>query len=189
VPEGKISDFLTSRLFRDTPEEYVRQNVEKALVRGYRYSSGDCEPEFPIKVGSSRRRVDIVVFTPGSEHKQENAWLLVETKRRGTSLTNKTEGVEQLRSYMAACLNARYGIWTNGDEQVFYAKRQVSHGHDIEEIIEIPAAGQTEADAQRPKRKDLKSATADNLLFAFAGVTTISLALRENRSPMHSGSF
>jgi type I restriction enzyme M protein len=34
VPEGKISDFLTSRLFRDTPEEYVRQNVEKALVRG-----------------------------------------------------------------------------------------------------------------------------------------------------------
>ena len=37
----------------------------------------------------------------------------------------------------------------------------------FEEIIEIPAAGQTEADAQRPKRKDLKPATGDNLLFAF----------------------
>jgi len=30
-----------------------------------------------------------------------------------------------------------------------------------------PAAGQTEEDAQRPKRKDLRPATADNLLFAF----------------------
>jgi len=167
VPEGKVSDFLTGRLLKDTPEEYVRQNVEKALVRGYRYSPSDCEPEFPVKVGSSRRRVDIVVFNPDSEHKQENAWLLVETKKRGTSTSNKTEGIEQLRSYMAACLNVKYGMWTNGDEQLFYAKRQHATGFSIEEIIEIPAAGQSEADAQRPKRKDLKPATADNLLFAF----------------------
>ncbi|MFR9804940.1 N-6 DNA methylase [Pseudonocardia sp. RS010] len=167
VPEGKVSDFLTGRLVKDTPEEYVRQNVEKALVRGYRYAPSDCVPEFPIKVGSSRRRVDIVVFRPGAEHKQESAWLLVETKKRGTSLTNKNDGVEQLKSYMAACLNAEYGMWTNGDEQLFYAKRQTQAGFTIEEIIEIPASGQSEADAQRPKRKDLKPATADNLLFAF----------------------
>ncbi|SEB45786.1 type I restriction enzyme M protein [Amycolatopsis tolypomycina] len=167
VPDGKVSDFLTGRLFKDTPEEYVRQNVEKALIRGYRYTPRDCAPEFPIKVGSSRRRVDIVVFAPGLEHAQENAWLLVETKKRGTSASNKTEGVEQLKSYMAACLNVQYGMWTNGDEQLFYAKRQSARGFKIEEIIEIPAAGQTEADAQRPKRKDLKPATADNLLFAF----------------------
>ena len=81
VPDGKVSDFLTGRLFADTPEEYVRQNVEKALIRGYRYQPADCEPEFPIKVGSSRKRADIVVFAPGAEHKQENIWLLVETKR------------------------------------------------------------------------------------------------------------
>jgi type I restriction enzyme M protein len=167
VPEGKVSDFLTGRLVNDTPEEYVRQNVEKALVRGYRYSPGDCEPEFPIKVGSSRRRVDIVVFSEGQEHRQEAAWLLVETKKRGTNTSNKTDGVEQLKSYMAACLNVEYGMWTNGDEQVFYAKRRTTTGFKIEEIIEIPAYGQTEADAQRPKRKDLKPATADNLLFAF----------------------
>lgn len=167
MPEGKISDFLTGRLFRDTPEEYVRQNVEKALVRGYRYQPGDCEPEFPIKVGSSRKRVDIVVFSQGAEHRQQNAWLLVETKRPGTSVTNRTEGIGQLRSYLAACLNAKYGLWTNGEEQVFLAKRPMADGFEFEEIIEIPAAGQTEADAQRPKRKDLKPATADNLLFAF----------------------
>ncbi len=32
VPEGRVADFLTGNHVRDTPEEYVRQNLEKALV-------------------------------------------------------------------------------------------------------------------------------------------------------------
>lgn len=168
IPEGKIADFLTGRLFRDTPEEYVRQNLEKALVRQYKYNPADCQPEYPLRVGSSRKRVDVVVFQPGAEHKQENAYILVETKRAGSSPSAKTDGVDQLRSYMAACLNAKYGLWTNGEEQYCIAKRPDNKGgFSFEEIIDIPALGQTEADAQRPKRKDLKPATADNLLFAF----------------------
>jgi Type I restriction enzyme R protein N terminus (HSDR_N) len=61
VPEGKVADFLTGTFVNDTPEEYVRQNIEKALVRQYKYAPADCAPEFSIKVGSSRRRVDMVV--------------------------------------------------------------------------------------------------------------------------------
>lgn len=30
VPDGKVSDFLTGKFVNDTPEEYVRQNIEKA---------------------------------------------------------------------------------------------------------------------------------------------------------------
>lgn len=167
VPEGKIADFLTGKHVKDTPEEYVRQNLEKALVRQYKYVARDCVPEFAIKVGSSRKRADVVVFAAGSEHKQENAYIIVETKRAGVSPTNRTEGIDQLRSYMAACLNVRYGLWTNGDEQFCLAKRADGDNLSFEEIIEIPAFGQSEADAQRPQRKDLKPATADNLLFAF----------------------
>jgi type I restriction enzyme M protein len=167
IPDGKVQDFLTGRLFNDTPEEYVRQNIEKALVRQYKYDPKDCEPEFPIKVGSARKRVDIVVFQAGQEHRQEHALLLVETKTRGTSPSDKKEGVAQLRSYLAACLNASYGLWTNGDDRVCIAKRTTASGHTFEEIIEIPKAGQSEDEAQRPTRKDLVPATADNLLFAF----------------------
>ncbi|GGV65510.1 restriction endonuclease subunit M [Streptomyces longisporoflavus] len=168
VPEGKVADFLTQRHVRDTAEEYVRQNLEKALVRQYKYVASDCEPEYPVRVGSSRRRVDVAVFLPGAEHKQENIYLIVETKKPGTSPSNKKEGVEQLRSYLAASLNAKYGLWTNGDEQYCIAKRtDNAGGFSFEEIIDIPAFGQTEAEAQRPSRKDLKPATADNLLFAF----------------------
>jgi type I restriction enzyme M protein len=167
VPEGFVSDFLTSNLVRDTPEEYVRQNLEKALVRQYRFPAADCQPEFGIKVGSSRKRVDIVVFTPGQPHKQEHAYILVETKRAGTSPSGRIDGIDQLKSYMAACLNAVYGLWTNGDEQYCFAKRSSAGAFSFEEIIDVPAAGQSEDEAQRPRRKDLRPATADNLLFAF----------------------
>lgn len=168
VPEGKISDFLTGKLVRDTPEEYVRQNIEKALVRQYKYASRDCAPEFTIKVGSSRKRVDIVVFGDGKEQTQANAYIVVETKKADVKPSNKTEGIGQLQSYMAACLNVKYGMWTNGDDRFCFAKRADNKGgFTFSEIIDIPAFGQTEEETQRPKRRDLKVATADNLLFAF----------------------
>lgn len=168
VPEGKVADYLTGNFVKDTPEEYVRQNIEKALVRQYKYPPTDCSPEFTIKVGTSRRRVDIIVFDQGKEHRQANAYILVETKRADVKPTHRTEGIGQLQSYMAACLNARFGIWTNGDDRFCYAKRPDGKGgFTFDEIIDIPAFGQTEEDAQRPKRRDLKVATADNLLFAF----------------------
>lgn len=168
VPEGKVADYLTGRFVKDTPEEYVRQNIEKALVRQYKYAALDCEPEFPIRVGSSRKRVDVIVFGAGQDHTQVNAYILVETKKADVKPSHKTEGVDQLFSYMAACLNVRYGMWTNGTDRFCFAKRPDGKGGwQVEEIIDIPGLGQTEEDAQRPKRKDLKPATADNLLFAF----------------------
>jgi type I restriction enzyme M protein len=168
IPEGKIVDFLTGQLVNDTPEEYVRQNIERALVRQYAYPKEHCKPEVRIKVGSASKRVDIVVFEAHAEQKQENAYILVETKKPKTSPHGKKDGIEQLKSYMAACLNAKYGLWTNGDDRFCFAKRTKARGKlSFDEIIEIPAFGQTEEDAQRPKRKDLKPATADNLLFAF----------------------
>ncbi|HEX5307513.1 MAG TPA: N-6 DNA methylase [Solirubrobacteraceae bacterium] len=169
VPEGRVVDFITGAHVKDTPEEYVRQNIEKALVVQYRFPKADCQPEFPIKVGSGpKKRVDIVVFNTGEPHEQERAYVLVETKKPGQSPHAKKDGVEQLKSYMAACLNANYGLWTNGTDRYCFAKRDKGRGKlEFEEIVEIPAFAQTEEDAQRPKRQDLKVATGDNLLYAF----------------------
>ncbi|MFH1689910.1 MAG: N-6 DNA methylase [Candidatus Eisenbacteria bacterium] len=167
IPEGYVIDFLTNKPVKDTPEEYVRQNIEKALVRQYKYVAQDCKPEFRIKMGSAKPRVDIVVFDHDAKHLQENAVVLIETKKAGTNPKDKKEGVGQLKSYMAACLNARYGLWTNGDDRFCFAKRTAKGQHTFEPIVDIPAFGQSEQEAFRPKRSDLMPATADNLLFAF----------------------
>src|SRR4051794_5662884 len=81
VPEGRVVDFLTGKHVKDTPEEYVRQNIEKALVKQYLYEREDCVPELRIQFGSSKPRVDIAVFPAGAKHTQENAWLLIECKK------------------------------------------------------------------------------------------------------------
>ncbi len=169
VPEGRVVDFITGAHVKDTAEEYVRQNLEKALVLQYRFPKADCQPEFPIKVGSGpKKRVDIVVFNADEAHEQERTYILVETKKPGQSPHAKKDGIDQLKSYMAACLNAKYGLWTNGTDRYCFAKRDKGKGKlEFEEIVEIPAFAQTEEDAQKPKRQDLKIATGDNLLYAF----------------------
>lgn len=167
IPEGKVLDFLTGRLVPDTAEEYVRQNIEKAVVRQYKYPAADCEPEFRIKMGSKKPGVDIAIFLGSRTHEQANAFVLVETKKPGTNPEDKKEGIGQLQSYMAACPNAQYGLWTNGDDRFCFAKRLNGGVVSFEQIVDIPRAGQSEADAARPRRTDLMAATADNLLFAF----------------------
>ena len=167
IPEGYVVDYLTGKHVKDTPEEYVRQNIEKALVRQYRYVPSDCWPEFRIKMGSARPRVDIVIFEPGAEHLQENAFILMETKKPGTKSDDKRNGTDYIKSYMAACLNVRFGMWTNGDDRFCYEKVTKGGQSSFEGIVDIPVFGQPEEDAYRPSRSYLMAATADNLLFAF----------------------
>lgn len=169
VPPGKVLDFIDGSLRNDTPEEYVRQEIEKSLVREYGYSKADIKVEWPIKFGSRRVRVDIAVFPPGlheSQRTQETAWLLVECKQPGTSPRAKKDGIEQLKSYMAACPNVEVGMWTNGSDLAAFRIASESGRRQAEEIPDIPHFGEpTEAD--RPEFSQLRPAASDSLLFAF----------------------
>jgi type I restriction enzyme M protein len=167
IPDGMVVDFITGSLVRDTPEEYVRQNVERDLIQRFNYRLADCAPEKRIRVGSSNKRVDVAVFTEGAEHTQEHIYIVIECKKPGTHPQNRRDGIEQCKSYMAACVNAKYGMWTNGDDRYLFVKRPQAGSYVFEEILELPSRGQSEEEAQRPRRKDLKPATADNLMFAF----------------------
>lgn len=168
IPDGKTIDYLTGKFVRDTPEEYVRQNIEKALVQQYGYEAKDIVSEYPIKVGSSKKRVDIVVFEAGRPQAQETTYILIETKRSDIDRDDKKDGVGQLKSYMAACLNARYGLWTNGTDRACFEKISTDSGEwTFKEIIDIPRFGKSGDQSVRITHKDLRPATGDNLLFAF----------------------
>lgn len=115
VEQGKLLDFIdgtTQR--RETPEEYVRQEIAKSIVREYLYQKSTIEVEFVLRVGSRKPRADLVIFAPDVPHVQENAQLIVECKASSIKAADKKDGVGQLQSYMAVCPNVRYGMWTNG---------------------------------------------------------------------------
>jgi len=168
VEQGRLLDFidgLTQR--RETPEEYVRQEIAKSLVREYRYPKSDIEVEFVVRVGTRKPRADLVIFSNAAPHTQENALIIVECKASTIKASDKKEGVGQLQSYMSACPNATYGMWTNGIERFCY-RRLVRDGRvEVEEVPDLPEFGRHAEAEDRPKFDQLKPATTDALLFAF----------------------
>lgn len=168
VQQGKLLDFIDGQTQRDeTPEEYVRQEIAKSLVREYGYHKGDIGVEFILRLGTRRPRADLVVFDEGKAHVEENASIIVECKAQSVKSSDRKEGVEQLQSYMKLCTNSRHGMWTNGLERFCYRKVQQNGKILFEEIPDLPSFGQTEEEAERPRFDQLKPATSDALLFAF----------------------
>jgi type I restriction enzyme M protein len=169
IPEGKICDYIDGKFRNDTPEEYVRQNIEKRLVNEHKYKKERIAIEYTIAVGSRKPRADIVIFSAQSpERSQENIQIIIECKKESVEPTAKKDGFGQLQSYMAACPNCEWGMWTNGKHKEVFRKI-VSEKKKIQfiDFNDIPSADGKLEDIDRPKRSTLKSAVEDNLLFVF----------------------
>ena len=153
LPAGKIRCFVTGKLRKDTPEENVRQRWARSLVGEYGYDVSDMAVEFSVKMGSKRKQTDIVVFKPDGPRRQDTIMVIVEAKREDVSPKDKSEGVEQLKSYMSACSSCGFGLWV-GSEKIAYEKSATG---EIDDTTDIPRCGETQP--QPPKFRELTPAT------------------------------
>lgn len=169
IPEGKICDYIDSKFRDDTPEEYVRQNIEKRLVNEHKYLKSQIFVEYTLKLGSKKPRADLVIFPINcTDFIQEKVKIIIECKKESVSPTNKNEGLDQLKSYMSICPNCEWGLWTNGKvKEVF--RKVINENKEIEfkGYNDIPSADGSVENIDRPKRNTLKNAVEDNLLFVF----------------------
>ncbi len=170
--EGYVNDFLTNRLIRLTPEEEVRQIMLMRLVQEYEYPKELIKTEFEIQKGSKRiGPADIVVFKDATSKDQENIWIIVETKRK-----ERSDGIEQLKSYLAPCLNAKFGIWFNGNNIAYIEVVRNRNKFVFKDVLKIPKCGETTI--HLPEKKDLKPApelksifeTCHNYIYANEGL-------------------
>jgi type I restriction enzyme M protein len=168
VPDGEIYDYIDGKFRKDTPEEYVRQTIEKRLVNEHKYKPEHIKIEFGLKLGSRRPRADIVIFPQNSpELTQDYVWLIVECKNEKIEPKHKKDGIEQLKSYMSACPNCEWGMWTNGKYKEVLRKVKIEGKYTYQEYNDIPPADGSLEDIDRPKRNKLKKAFDDNLLLVF----------------------
>lgn len=140
VPPGKLQCIVTGKLRPDTPEEHVRQRIARSLMDDYGYEKQDIELEFGVKLGSSKKRVDIAIFPPQTSHKQENIRIIIECKRDEIRPKDRDNGIEQLKSYLSACVNARFGMWIGSELQVF-ERVDTSSGSHFDDATDIPRFG------------------------------------------------
>ncbi len=167
LPDGKICDFIDQKVRNDTPEEYVRQNIERRLVLELGYLPEQIEVEYPIKQGSKTVRIDLAIFREGVQHEQENVWIIIECKRDSVQPSASKDGIGQLKSYMAACDNSEWGMWTNGRQKSVFRRIKTEEGVVFEEPNDIPSKDGNIDEVDRPTREALKNAVGDNLLFSF----------------------
>lgn len=169
IPSGKICDYIDGKFRNDTPEEYVRQNIEKRLVNEHKYPRERIAIEFTVGVGSRKPRADIVIFSADAPTRsQEHINIIIECKKESILPTAKKDGVGQLQSYMSVCPNCQWGMWTNGKHKEVFRKIINEKGEiGFIEFNDIPSADGCLEDIDRPKRHTLKSAVEDNLLFVF----------------------
>lgn len=169
IPDGKICDYIDSKLRNDTPEEYVRQTIEKRLVNEHKYLTSQIKVEFTLHVGSRKPRADIVIWDKDAlEQTQDTIKIIIECKKETVDARNAKDGIEQLKSYMNVCPNCEWGMWTNSVQKFVYRKYKDETGkYQFMEYNDIPSADGNLDDVNRPSRKSLRNASDDNLLFVF----------------------
>lgn len=169
IPDGKICDYIDGKFRNDTPEEYVRQTIEKRLVNEHKYLPSQIKIEYTLQVGSRKPRVDIIIWDRKTvEQNQGNAKLIIECKRETVDANNSKDGIGQLKSYMSVCPNCEWGMWTNSIQKYVFRKVIDESGNiDFIEYNDIPSSDGNLDEVNRPSRKSLKNASDDNLLFVF----------------------
>lgn len=169
IPDGKICDYIDEKFRNDTPEEYVRQTIEKRLVNEHKYVPSQIKIEYTLQVGSSKPRADIVIWDKdAAEQTQGNIKLIIECKKETVDANNAKDGIGQLKSYMSVCPNCEWGMWTNSIQKFVFRKGTDEEGNiTFMDYNDIPSADGNLDDVNRPSRKSLKNASDDNLLFVF----------------------
>lgn len=169
IPDGKICDYIDGKFRNDTPEEYVRQTIEKRLVNEHKYNPAQIKIEYTLSVGSGKPRADIVIWDKdAAEQTQGTIKLIIECKKETVDARNAKDGIGQLQSYMSVCPNCEWGMWTNSIQKYVFRKCIDEAGNiTFMDYNDIPSADGNLDDVNRPSRNSLKRASDDNLLFVF----------------------
>jgi type I restriction enzyme M protein len=164
---GFIYDPAAQKPRKASDEEYVRQEMIKTLVSEYGYPLAAMASEFPVKVGSATKKVDIAIFPDAAKHVQENVALIIECKKPRVKITDKQDGVGQLISYTAVCPACEFGLWTNGAG----FERQAVHKISAKEIkrvdYDIPRHGKSRPVDKAPIIASLVQASTESLKWRF----------------------
>ncbi len=101
-----IFDTFRRKYIQLTPEEWVRQNLLRALVKVYNYPAGLIAVEKELKINQLKRRYDAVVYD-----RERNPWMLIECKAPHIVL-NEVTLMQTLNYYRQ--LQCPYVLISNG---------------------------------------------------------------------------
>jgi type I restriction enzyme M protein len=136
---------------RFKPEELVRQHTLRTLINELGYSKDQIAVEVGVVMGSQvhDKPADIIVYADQTKATER---LIVELKK-----PRRTDGIEQLQSYMNAT-GTPFGWWTNGSDNQYLLRTDPNIFSW--RLTRVPAEGEALEDVDDPITKgDLRPAS------------------------------
>jgi len=109
LPQGKTRKY-------GNPEELVQLETYLSLLYRYKYPVEHIRVSDRIKIGSSSREADVVVY---HDTMAKDPYIVIECKKRKVSKQVLEEAIDQGFSY-AAAVNAEYVWATSGDKNAYF---------------------------------------------------------------------
>src|ERR1039457_1456294 len=132
MPDGMITDFITGQPVKDTEKERVRQEVARQLIFEYQIAPESMEADFPVRVDSKRKRLDIAIFEAGMEHAPQTIRRAIicrpfpkvgkKSVVKIRDFAQAEKDLDELKEIMIAAEGCEWGLWTNGLERFFLRK-------------------------------------------------------------------
>jgi len=173
VTEGKLADFINAKIKKDSETEQIRQNFERTLIEEYSYLAEDVAVDFKIKVmdGSKKltKTVSLAVLHEKKSLKptQDDVHVLIIVAKTKAQPTDIAGGTDDLEKMLSASANAAFACWTNGIETLYFQKKKSKFDVDIFPVNDFPRKGEGDSSIFTTDRSRLRSATGNNLLYAF----------------------
>jgi len=149
--DEKLFDYITKNEIQNTPENReAKVVIEERLHKEYGYDLDQMLPEYRVQKGSTLiGPADVVIFNDSKDKTQDNIFAIVECKRK-----DRSDGIDQLKTYLAGVESAQYGIWFNGDDIVYI--RRLKKAPHWKLTYNIPRKGEP---LGLPRKDSLKPAT------------------------------
>ena len=177
IDEGKLLDIITQKPVKDTPKEQVRQRIARALLHEYGLSFEDMQPDFAMKIGGRKKRIDIAIFAPGEEHRLENLRRIVICQKEPKSgkkgafkmrdHDQAKKDLELVKAAMEEAEHCRWGLWTNGIEMFFLKKESSRFQTKFEPIGDWPMGDESVGTQDVFSNAKLRRADPEMLRTAF----------------------
>src|SRR5690606_972831 len=121
-PDNFFIDILTGNKESTSAKKLLVQKVLRQLIESYGFDRADLEVNYnPRTTGQGRKRIDIAIFRPDTEHTIDNLQRIIVCKnqRRRDKLRSLDEAesdLRELKELLELIPGATLGMWTNGQE-------------------------------------------------------------------------
>jgi type I restriction enzyme M protein len=168
-PVNFFIDILTGNKESASDKKLLIQKVLRQLIESYGFDRNDLEVNYHPRIeGHMRKRVDIAIFRPNTEHFNENLQRIIVCKHQ--SSRNKLRSFEEaeadlrtLKELLELIPAASLGMWTNGQEEFLFQVEHTRFETRTKPLGVWPAPGEDTSDLDRTGGVIQVSAEAEDL--------------------------